>query len=339
MKIKNYLSVMQSDKIMFLETVKQTSRRRRGMWITQCNLLAILLLLVTCNFQSKKPYIEDVTESLLSPLDSGVVNYKDKQPFETFLHLKGKKVNLSDSLLKDIGSISFIDNHVVLHKYFPQFKIAKFPIGNDEFICIRPSDSLIIRATSDGDYKKNFNLKMWPNDGSLMVNSSKNRVVFAYKYFHLFHIMDMEAKMVKTIEFSDGNHHKKFAITMGGHDTNTTYYVDSFAGDEYFYLLYWGHSYSNLANNIYKGWQKTHIEEYTKPENYQWNLPNIVEQYDWNGNPAGKYILEGNSVRHGDCFVVDEKRQLFYLLTSECDKFYPYVGFAYCNNLLIAYQF
>jgi len=36
MKIKNYLSIMQDSKIMFLKTVKQTARRRRGMWITPC---------------------------------------------------------------------------------------------------------------------------------------------------------------------------------------------------------------------------------------------------------------------------------------------------------------
>lgn len=304
-------------------------------------LLAILFLLAACNFKSKKTYVEDIAQPELAPLDSGVINYKDKQPFDTLLHLTGKKILLSDSILKEIEFISFVDDKVVLRKKC-EYNTTKFPVGNDEFICIRPFDSLIIRASSDGYSKKIYYLTLQPNNEKLMVDTSKNRIVFAYNYYRVFHVMDMDAKTVKTIDFEGGNYNYKFTTFMDGVDKNNIYYVDSFAGDEYFYLLYWGHSYFELYKNIYKGWIKARNGDYLKPENYQWNLPNIVEQYDWNGNPVGKYLLEGNPITNEGCFVVDEKNQRFYFLVSEWDRLYTVavISSLVCSQKsLIAYDF
>ncbi len=47
-------------------------------------------------------------------------------------------------------------------------------------------------------------------------------------------------------------------------------------------------------------------------------------------------ILEGNPIRKKGWFVVDEERQLFYLLSSECyDFFYGYM----CDESLVVYSF
>jgi len=303
-------------------------------------LLTVLFLSIACNFQGKKTHTEDMQKPQLPPLDSAVINYQDKQPFDTLLHLTGEKVSVSDSLLKEISSISFEDNHVVLHKNFQDI-IKKFPVGNDEFICIRPYDSTIIRATSDGDYKKIYRLKLQPNSGTLIVDTSVNRMIFAYSYYHVFQIMDLEAKTVKTIDFEGGNYKYKFAGIMDAPDPNILYYTGAFAGNDYFYLLYWGYSPKLFWDNIYKRWQMAGRGQYVKPPNYQYDLPNIVEQYDWNGNPINRYLLEGENVGSG-CFVVDEKERRFYLLVSECYKYAPFIVGMECmasNESLITYQF
>ena len=306
-------------------------------------LLPILFLLIACNFQNKKTaYTEDLEKPQLPPLDSVVINYLDKQSFDTLFHLAGEKIPLSDSLLKDVRSISFKNNKVVLHKRF-QDGMKKFPVGKDEFICLK--DSFIIHEDSIESKKIHcitLNPKsIYQNYGQLIVDTSKNRMVFAYGYYHVIQVMDLEAKAVKTLDFEGGNHNKKFTLVMDAPNPNPIYYIDSFAGDDYFYLLYWGHSYSEFYRNIYRGWRKTGNGKYEKTQNYQQNIPNIVEQYDWNGNPVGRYILEGDPIRDEGRFVVDEKNQRFYLLVSECyDYNYDFFPVSIeCNESLITYQY
>jgi len=308
-------------------------------------LLTTLFILVACNFQSKKTYTEEIKKPQLPPLDSVVINYQDKQPFDTVFHLTGEKVPLSDSLLKDAICISFQDNHVVLHEDF-QIEPKKFPVGSNEFICFK--DSSIVRTTNYKDSvvnKEIHHLTMHPtiylNSGTLMVDTSQNRMVFAYTFYRVIQVMDLEAKAVKTLDFEGGNHNKKFAFVMDGPNPNTIYYIDSFAGEDYFYLLYWGNSYKKLIDNAYKGWRKADDGKYEKTQNYQQNMPNIVEQYDWNGNPVGRYLLEGEPVRNVGRFVVDEKGKRFYLLASECYGFnhYLYPSNIMWHESLIAYSF
>jgi len=298
-------------------------------------LLTILLLPIACNFQEKKTYMENEAKPLLPPLDSGVVDYHDKLPFDTLFHLTGEKVPLSDSLLKEVEYISIKDGKVVLHKNYTNGPV-KFPVGNNEFIYVK--DSFIIHTTIYEDSivdRKIHRLTMFPSSGTLIVDTSKNRMVFAYSYYHIIQVMDLEAKKVKTIDFEGGKYTYKFITIMDAPDPNIIYYIDAFAGENYFYLLYWGHSSSELFNNAYKGWQETRNGKYVKTADYKQNLQNIVEQYDWNGNPVGRYLLEGDP----GYFVVNEKTQQFYLLASECYGYTPFMAFLVCNKSIIAYQF
>jgi len=302
-------------------------------------ILTILSLSIACSFRGKKTYTEEMEKSLLSPLDSIVVDYHDKQPFDTLFHLTGKKVLLSDSLLEEIRSISFRDDKVILHKNY-QNSPVKFPVGKDEFIWVK--DSFIIHSTIYEDSivdKKIHSLIKYPNSGTLIVDTSKNRMVFAYEYYHLIQIMDLEAKSVKTLDFDGGIYKYKWLLVMDAPDPNNMYYIDAFAGGDYFYLLYFGHSFSEYFNQSIKGWRYVWNMKFVKTEYYKQDLPNIVEEYDWNGNPVGRYLLEGDPVRGSGCFVVDEKEHQFYLLASECYGYTPFLDFLVCNKSLIVYQF
>ena len=215
-------------------------------------------------------------------------------------------------------------------------------IGNEDFIYLK--DTSIIRTTIAKDTvieKKLYDLTMRPGLGSLVINVSKNRMAFAYRYYQLIHIMDLEAKTVKTIDFKNGNHHYEHnkRTCMDCVDRSIRYYCDAFAGDDYFYVLYWGHSYLELFNHVGKGWRWAGREKrYVKTEHYQQNLPNIVEQYDWNGNPVARYLLEGDPVRRGEGhFFVDEKEQRFYIVASEC--YATFMATLMCGESLIAYSY
>lgn len=103
-------------------------------------------------------------------------------------------------------------------------------------------------------------------------------------------------------------------ILLKNHETHVKYYCDIFAGEDYFYVLYMGHSYEEYINSIYK---KKVTQKYVKFDAYQQEMPNIVEQYDWNGNPVGRYLLEGAIVFDEGKFSVDETNRQIYLLISE----------------------
>ena len=193
--------------------------------------------------------------------------------------------------------------------------------GNADFIYRK--DSLIVCASITEDtvlVENRYSLPMNPNLGQLIINPAKNRMVFAYEYYHLFHIMDLEAKTVKTVDFKNGNHQYQIEKScMDCLSPNTIYYCTAFAGQDYFYLLYWGYPIQALFDHANKSWKWSQKErKYVKTDEYQQNIPNIVEQYDWKGNPIARYLLEGNPSLSRDHFVVDEKKQQFYLLSADC---------------------
>jgi hypothetical protein len=370
--------------------------------------LAILFLFVGCNFHTKKELPASVEEFRLLPLDSGVVYYQHKLPFDTLYHLTGEKalddtlsqysflfikdnllilnnwvwnsethisrqfshyalssmqlLNQVDDTLSHLDIIITPDTALVcylwdtynlrLYKYYksgereldsalsikPHSQISSInDIGNHIFVCLK--DSSIIRTTNKEDSigeKKIYDLPMRPKWGRLIVNTAKNRMVFAYTYFHLFHVMDLDAKTVKTIDFNNGNHYydHEFEHAMDAPNPNIAYYCDAFAGENYFYLLYLGHTSEEFINNANKGWKWSKSKKnYVKTDAYQQSFSNIVEQYDWNGNPVAKYLLEGNS---GD-FVVDEKNQRFYLLAAECYDYFMQIPI--CDKYLMVYPF
>jgi hypothetical protein len=344
-------------------------------------ILFILFQLVACNFHIKKELPANTEEILLPPLESGIVYYQDQWPLDTLFHLTGEKI-LDDTLIHEANYIILRNNQLQLifppefisvvdkkaqlvkkSEYFslPDLQLLQYitdtilvnrgdgvslwspPACNDS---IYTKDSAIIRATYTTDSvleKPVYYLKMHPSDGKLAVNVSKNRMAFAYKYYHIIQVMDLDARTVKTIDFKNGNHYYDHeydkGVYMDAPDPHTTYYCDVFAGEDYFYVLYTGHSYEEYVNSICKKYKWSQAEhKYIKTDVYQQDMPNIVEQYDWNGNPAGRYLLEGETVFRKGRFAVDETNRRFYFLISEnCDTFMSVVD---CyNQSLIAYSF
>lgn len=215
-------------------------------------------------------------------------------------------------------------------------------IGGGDFLYV--NDSSIIHATntvdSVSDRKVHDLNSLDPHLGKLAVNVSKNRMVYAYSYYQVILVMDLDAKTVKTIDYQNGNYHYDYRhrYMMGGGNPNPKFYCGVFAGDDYFYALYWGYSDIEFVNRSVRGWRWSISEQkYIKTDQYQPGLSHIVEQYDWNGNPVRRYLLEGDPSRGDGAFVVDEKNQRFYLLSSECyDSFMMALR---CERSLMMYSF
>ncbi|MDR0835513.1 MAG: hypothetical protein LBN11_02890 [Tannerella sp.] len=280
---------------------------------------------VACNFHVKKEFSATAKESLLPPLDSGVVYCRDKWSQDTLIHLTGEKI-LDDTLVRNVDYLLLKDSQLILHNsgwdedhrqprqkfrhyalpsmqfvkqvestmsypeiissqdtdivcylwprpYQQLYKYYNFGkmeidlalpyqrndrissinhIGNDTFL-YRKDDSITRTINRvDAIPKKIYDLPMRPSRGKLIVNVAKNRMVFAYEYYHLFLMMDLEAKTVKTIDFNNGNHHynHKHEFVIDGLNPNKMFYRDAYAGEDYFYLLYLGYSNEEFMTNL-----------------------------------------------------------------------------------------
>jgi hypothetical protein len=131
-------------------------------------------------------------------------------------------------------------------------------IGNKDFIY--QQGSVIIRAsiTEEGTFANTlFRIPLYSCRGELLINTAKNRMVFAHRHYHLFYIMNLKADTIKTVDFKNGIHYYCDEITTSHWNPNMSYYVDAFAGENYFYLLFWGH---NLLEAFWehsrRGWRR-----------------------------------------------------------------------------------
>jgi hypothetical protein len=153
--------------------------------------------------------------------------------------------------------------------------------------------------------------------------------------------MDLEAKVVKTVDFENGIHKlepESHPEALGVASSQPTHYADAFADEHYFYLLYQGYSSAEFNDYIYRNWRNPshRANGYRRIANEK-PLSNRVEQYDWNGNLIAKYYLEGNPVERGNTFVVDETHHRFYHLAADCYATFMLVHM--CNYALMAYSF
>ena len=222
--------------------------------------------------------------------------------------------------LKKIANDTTNGYHTILSKNTG----IKLPIKDNEFIYSR--DSIIVHATHLTDTiheKKIHDLSLKPSSGNLITNVEKNRMVYVYQYYQVIQVMDLDAKTVKTIDYQNGdyNYDYRHLNELDSWNPNTKYYCDVYAGNDYFYLLYWGFSHKEYSVEVVKGWKWKREKDkgkYVKTNKYEQKFPNIVEQYDWNGNPQNRYVLTGNPALNQKRFAVDEERRQFYLLSSEC---------------------
>lgn len=143
-------------------------------------------------------------------------------------------------------------------------------------------------------------------DGAYGYNVPKNRLVYAYKFFREIHIMDMDGKLLRTLKGKDGNRTRTEDGIKAWLDNFEVpcYYGYCYPTDNYFYLVYSdGHTLGESVN-------KTIKEE------------SIIEQYDWNGNPIQRLVLDKKCGKH---LLIDEKEKKIYInVYQEDDPLYIY---------------
>ncbi|MDL2305517.1 TolB-like 6-bladed beta-propeller domain-containing protein [Bacteroides sp. OttesenSCG-928-D19] len=135
--------------------------------------------------------------------------------------------------------------------------------------------------------------------GDFIVHPSGKRIAYAYKYFKRFIIYDMETGASRVVEFDkDGVKEGNDIVTLG--PDNVTYYWGGSATEDYIYLTYSG---------------RTPIEVSKAKESYI-----HLEQFDWNGNPVGKYKLDhwGRTIADG------QNNKLYQLVYTYDDPLFVY---------------
>lgn len=142
-------------------------------------------------------------------------------------------------------------------------------------------------------------------DGAYEYNVSKNRLIYGYKFFREIHIMDMNGKLLRTLKGKDGNRKREdgYKAWMDNFEV-PIYYEYCYPTNESIYLVY-----SN--ENTLGDYVNKKAEE-----------KSIIEQYDWNGNPIQRFVLDKICHRQ---ILIDEKEQKIYINNSqEDDPLYIY---------------
>ena len=130
--------------------------------------------------------------------------------------------------------------------------------------------------------------------GDFGTNKYLRKIAYAYKYFKILRIIDMQTMIEKNIVFDAQE------LTKGKDDiatlepTNITHFWGMSPNENYFWMLYSG---------------RTPVDVYNDNKNK--NKYIFVEQYDWNGNPIKKYKLDDWGY-----FCVDEKNRTIYLAST-----------------------
>lgn len=171
--------------------------------------------------------------------------------------------------------------------------------GVDDFTNIGPNKYMyvyqskpgkgIFEVEMEGDsarIKEVFNLTLNKNRkspfayiGSMAVNTQRNRMIYAYKYFKVIKFMDMEGKNVRTLNFQQKSFDDGSLKMLDGLDSNVTHYMQALPTRDYVYITYSGRTPYQVGADHGK-------------QNYYMH----IEKYDWNGNPVQKYKLNDFSV-------------------------------------------
>lgn len=140
--------------------------------------------------------------------------------------------------------------------------------------------------------------------GSMAINTLRNRMVYAYKYFKVIKFMDMEGKTVRTLNFQQKSFDDGTLKMANGLDSNVTHYMKVLPTRDYVYITYSGRTPYTVGADHAK-------------QNYYMH----IEQYDWNGNPIKKYKLNDFAVFS----TIDEKtNQLVLIAYYHDDPFVVY---------------
>ncbi len=139
--------------------------------------------------------------------------------------------------------------------------------------------------------------------GDFGVNASKQRLVFAYKYFKRLVFCDIENMTSKVVDFESEKQKKRGSAISVMSPENITHYWGMSVQDDHVYVLYSGRSPIDVS------------KELRSSSGYIY-----IEKFDWNGNPVAKYKLDN----WGYFCVAEDERTLY--LASTTDE-YPFLSY------------
>jgi hypothetical protein len=194
-------------------------------------------------------------------------------------------------------------------------KRSIYNLGKDDFIYTDGSKTgkSIFRSHMENDSvvaKEIISLQLNPNlkfpstyIGDFLINKKKDRMLYAYKYFKILKFMDMEGKVVRTLNFQQEEFDEKSLRIADGLDNNVTHYYGVSAQKDFVYCYYVGRTPSDV------------IKDAEKEIFYAY-----IEQYDWNGNPIKKYKLD----TWGFIYVDEDRNELLMVSGFNDDPFFRF---------------
>jgi hypothetical protein len=159
-------------------------------------------------------------------------------------------------------------------------------------------DSLKLVFDLEEGFKKNL---AWSAlTGDYTGNREKNRLVYAYKYFHQIRFFDLLSGQKRTVKFeaignTDTESSDLRAVLA---PTSVTHYWGISAQPDHVYCIYSGRTPLEVGKEFKAG--TDHI---------------FIEQYDWNGHPVKRYRLD-----HWGYFCVDEACRTIYVAAVSADE-------------------
>jgi hypothetical protein len=159
-------------------------------------------------------------------------------------------------------------------------------------------DSLKMVFDIEAGFKKNLG---WTGlTGDFAGNREKNRLVYAYKYFHQIRFYDLLTDNTRTLYFDSevNNDAASPDATAVLAPTSITHYWGISAQPDNLYCIYSGRTPLVVGQEFKDG--TDHL---------------FIEVYDWNGHPVKKFRLD-----HWGYFCVDEARRTIYVAAVSADE-------------------
>jgi len=226
-------------------------------------------------------YVYDLQQENIYRIDQGF------ELSETGFALEKKEGQL-------FGNKQFVEINAHSFFYVSNSQTGK---GIYSYLPDHPDSLKLVHDLEDG-FKQNLGWSALIGD--FTGNPDRNRLAFAYKYFHQIRFFDLQTGNTRTLSFDDAVNND-----AGSPDarsilapTSITHFWGVSAQPGFLYCLYSGRTPLEVNREFKEG--TDHI---------------FIEQYDWNGNPVKKYRLD-----HWGYFCVDEARRTIYLAAVNADE-------------------
>jgi len=231
-------------------------------------------------------YLYDLQQEKLYQIDTGFTMT------ETTFHLEKKEHQM-------FGSKQFVETG------HHEFYYASNAPGGKAIYHYLPDhkDSVQLVFNLEDGFKKNLGWSALIGDFG--GNLEKQRLVYAYKYFHQIRFFDVQTGNSRTLRFKalpnqDTESLDPRAVLA---PTSVTHYWGMCPQPEQVYCIYSGRTPIQVQEEFRK--ETDHI---------------FIEQFDWNGHPVKKYKLD-----HWGYFCVDEAHRTIYVAAvNAVDPMYSY---------------